>query len=174
MKKMIFSMCSAMVLALSSPIAMAADMKLGVVDLRQVLQKSAQMAALNKQLETQFKPREDKIKAAQKALQADEDKFKKEESTMSASDKSKLQDKIIAERTALQGLVATFQQDLGTAQNQGMQKLLTDAGAVIADLGKKDDYTLIVSKEAAFYSKDGMDMTAKVSEVLAAKPAEKK
>jgi outer membrane protein len=168
---MMKKLCAVVAVALSliSASAFAADApKMGVVDLRQVLQKSPQMADLNKKLEAQFKPREDKIKADQKAFQADADKLKRDGATMSRDDATKLQDKLVKQQATLQAQVGTFQQDLSNAQNQGMQKLLQDAGAVISDVGKKEGYTLIVSKDAAFYSLDGMDMTAKVSQALAA------
>jgi outer membrane protein len=171
MKKMIFSLGAMLALSLMSVTSFAADAtaKIGVVDLRQVLQKSPQMADLNKKLEAQFKPRQDKIKADEKVLQADVDKLKKDGATMSKDDVNKLQDKIVKEQAALQAQVSTFQQDLGKAQNEGMQKLLQDAGVIITDMGKKEAYTLIVSKEAAFYSQDSMDLTAKISQAMAAK-----
>jgi outer membrane protein len=173
MKKMIFSLGSILALSLMSATGFAADaaIKIGVVDLRQVLQKSPQMTDLNKKLEAQFKPRQDKIKADEKLLQADVDKLKKDGSTMSKDDVTKLQDKIVKAQSALQAQVGTFQQDLGNAQNQGMQKLLQDAGAIITDMGKKDAYTLIVSKEAAFYAQDSMDLTPKVSQAMSSAKA---
>lgn len=168
MKKTTLSLLSVALLAISS-VATAANpvtTKIGVVDVRQILQKSPQMATLNQQLEKQFKPRQDKIAEAQKTLQADIDRLNKDGATMSPADNNQLKNKIITERADLQGLAGLFQQDLSNAQNQGMQKILAEASAVINKIGKEGDYTLIVSKDVALYAKPDLEITAQVSQAF--------
>lgn len=167
MKKTTLSLLSVALLAISS-VATAAEAatKIGVVDVRQILQKSPQMTALNQQLEKQFKPRQDKIAEAQKVLQADIDKLNKDGATMSPADNNQLKNKIITERADLQGMAGLFQQDLSNAQNQGMQKILAEASAVINKIGKDGDYTLIVSKDVALYAKPDLEITSQVSQAF--------
>lgn len=187
MKQTTLSLLSGLALLVASSVVSAADappaktdtssmpVKIGVVDMRQVLQKSPQMVALSNELEKQFKPREAKITAAQTALQADVDKLNKNGSVMSDADKNQLQDKIVTQKATIQTLVGTFQQDLNNAQNQGMQKILEQVAAIVDKISKADGYTVVLPKDVALYFRADQDITDRVSQAVGvskeAKPA---
>jgi outer membrane protein len=144
-------------------------MKIGVVDVRQVLQKIPQMTEVNSQLEKQFKPRQDKIVEAQKSLKESEDKLNKEGAVMGDTQRSALQDKIIAERANTQAMISTFQQDLSNAQNRSMQKLLAQIAGVVNKIAKDDKYDLILQGENVPYVSDKLNVTERVIQEMKAK-----
>lgn len=167
MKKFVTVALSLTALAFSS-LALA-DTKVGVVNVREVLQKAPQMSAASAELQKQFKPREAKIAAAQKELQAKVEKLNREASVMSESDRAKLQDKIISEKAALAGMIASFQQDLSNAQNKSMQNVMGQVNAVITKIGNEGKYTYIVVRDATAYFDKSLDITPQVIQALGKK-----
>jgi outer membrane protein len=145
-----------------SQAAVAADIKVAVVNVQQVLQQSPRVAELSKKLEAQFKTRQTKIGDEQKALQDELDKFKKESPTMSAKDRTDTEKKISADREALVKKVVAYQQDLQKEQNKIMQNILGDLNGIVSDIAKKQAYSLVLDSQAVVFAADGNDITKDV------------
>jgi outer membrane protein len=145
-----------------SQAAVAADIKVAVVNVQQVLQQSPRVAELSKKLEAQFKTRQTKIGDEQKALQDELDKFKKESPTMSAKDRTDTEKKISADREALVKKVVAYQQDLQKEQNKIMQSILGDLNGIVSDIAKKQAYSLVLDSQAVVFAADGNDITKDV------------
>jgi outer membrane protein len=168
MRKILLSMVSVAALALVS-LSASADtsvLKVGVIDLQQIIQKAPQVATINAQLNKQFKPRQDKILSTQKDLQAETDKLERNSATMSVTDRNKLQDQVMADRSSMQEMVVAFQRDLTAAQNQGMQSFMTQLNTVINSIAKVGNYNLILQRAAAPYADSGLDITSQVLQAL--------
>jgi len=142
--------------------AQAADMKVAIVNVQQLLQQSPRVAALSKKLETQFKTRQTKIGDEQKALQDELDKFKKESPTMSQKEKDKVQKQISDERSELVKKVVAYQQDLQKEQNKVMQNILSDLNGIVSTIAKSQSYGLVLDSQAVIYAGDGNDITKQV------------
>lgn len=168
MKKLVKFALAACALLLMNSVAFA-DVKIGVVDVREVLQKAPQMAAISADIQKQFKPREAKIVEAQKALQAKMDKLNRDGAVMSESERTQLQDKVISEKATLGGMIASFQQDLNNAQNKGIQNLMTQINNIVAKIGTDGKYSVIVVRDAAAYFDKTLDITPQVIQQLSKK-----
>jgi len=145
----------------------AADpLKIGVIDLQQIMQKSNQIAALNDQLTKEFKPRQDKIISAQKDLQAETDQANRNGATMTESDRNKLQDKIIADRSNVQGMMLSFQRDVTTAQNEAMQKFMAQLNTAVSSVAAANSFDLVLQRSGVPYVKSDLDITSKVLDEL--------
>lgn len=142
--------------------AQAADMKVAIVNVQELLQKSPRVANLSKKLESQFKSRQDKIGAEQKSLQDQLDKFKKESPTMSKSQQEKEQKKISDERAVLVKKVVSYQQDLQSEQNKVMQNILGDLNGIVSNIAKAKSYDLVLDSQAVIYAGAGNDITKEV------------
>lgn len=165
MKKTLLSVVSAAALFLVAGNAVAdtaGSLKIGVVDMQQILQKSTQIKTINDQLARQFKPRQDKIIAQQKTLQDEINKLNKDGSVMNPTDRNKLQDKVIKERADLQGVAVAFQRDVTAAQQQAMQGFMTKFTSVVANVAKSGNYDLIMQRAGVPYMKDNLDVTNQV------------
>ena len=139
-----------------------ADQKIGVVDVQQVLTEVPQTKQVAADIKKQFAARESKLKADQKTLQADQAKLDKDAAVMAAKDRSALQDRIISEKSAFQGHVAAFQQDVNSAQSTAMQGLLNKIKTAVGDFARKQGYTLIVTKNSVAYAANEVDVTQQV------------
>jgi len=170
MKKLLLSLVTAAAL-LTAGTSMAADapttaLKIGVIDVQQILQKSPQIAKINDQLTKQFKPRQDKIISEQKDLQAEVDKLNKNGPVMTDGDRNKLQDKIIADRANVQSMALTFQRDLQQAQQNAMQGFMNQLTGVVSDVAKSNHYDLILQRAGVPYANGSLDVTAQVLQAL--------
>lgn len=141
----------------------AAQMKVAVVNVQQVLQQSPRVAELSKKLESQFKARQTKIADQQKALQDQLDKLKKESPTMSQKERDAMQKKISADRAVLVKDVVAYQQDLQKEQNKIMQGILGDLNGIVATIAKAQGDSLVLDSQAVIFAADGNDITKDVA-----------
>lgn len=159
----------AMLAVAGASVAQAADatitsqIKVGIVNVQQVLQQSPRVVALSKKLEGDFKDRQAKIGDEQKSLQDELDKFKKESPTMSQKDRDAMQKKISADRSELVKKVVAYQQDLQKEQNKIMQGILGDLNGIVSDIAKKQAYALVLDSQAVIFAQDGNDITKDVA-----------
>lgn len=134
-------------------------LKIGVVDLQKIMQKSSQVAAINSQLEKRFKPRQQTILASRKALQEEAEKLTRNTAVMSETDRSKLQNKLIADRATLQTAEISYQQEVTNAQTQETKKFMSKLKDVVTQVAQSGGYTLIMVKQGVPYVNDKLDVT---------------
>ncbi len=154
------------VVALSAPLALAGDLKIGIVDLHRVLQESPQAKSISKQLEEKFKPRQQKLIAEQKQLKADVDKIRRDATIMTAAQKTQLQEKITREQRELERSGANYQDDLNAAQAKATQQFFDKVTVALDKVAKTDGYDLILQKENVPYSAPQMDITKQIIAAL--------
>lgn len=163
MKKALALISSVLLIGGTQAYAADATQSIAVVNVQQVFQQSPKIAELNKKLQSQFKPRQDKLVAAQKNLQDELDKFKKESPTMSQKDKDALQKKIVDDQSNLAKEASAFQQDLSKEQSKIMKSVLADLNQIISSLAKQSSYSLVLDSQAVIYANDSADITKQVS-----------
>lgn len=137
-------------------------LRIGVINVQQIMQKSPMAIALNKQLKDQFQPKQTQLVNAQNNLQAEVDKLNKNGAVMSNADRSALQDKIIADRANLQGMSQSFQQDLNAAQGQAMQQFMIKLQAAVNAVAASGKYDLILQRSGTPYVSSALDVTDQV------------
>lgn len=137
---------------------------IAVVNVQQIFQQSPKIANLNKGLQGQFKSRQEKLLAAQKSLQDELEKFKKESPTMSLKDKDTMQKKIVDDQASFSKDANEFQQDLGKEQNKIMKNVLGQLNGIISGIAKKNNYSLVLDSQAVVYAADSADITKQVSQ----------
>lgn len=148
-------------------VAFAADnLKIGVVDVQEMMQKIPQVTAMQKQLQSKFKPQTKKITAMQRQLQADLTKFNKNRSVMKNTDKKKMQKKIVDEQNKLRTIQIDFQKQAMNAQKKAMQSILSDVEAAVKKIAKDQNLNLVLTKASIAYNDDDMDITDKVIKEL--------
>lgn len=136
---------------------------IAVVNVQQILQQSPKIADLNKKLQGTFKARQDKLLIAQKSLQEEADKFKKDAATMNEKDRNALQKKVSDDQADFVKQVTAFQQDVNKEQNKAMQGVLGQLNGIISGIAKKNNYVLVLDAQAVVYAADSTDITKQVS-----------
>ena len=146
--------------------AFAEVTKIGVVDLQKIMQTSTQMKAIQEKLEKEFKPRRDKLISVEDGLKKDIDKFKRDGSILSAAQRKDLEKKIMQTQQQFEREGQQYQQELSTAHNEAMEDFYNKIRVAIAKVAQTDAYDIVFQKDAAPYSMDKLDVTAKVMQEI--------
>lgn len=144
-------------------------LKIGVVDVRAVVQKSPQLQAINLQLMNKFKPREQTIVSTQTSYKAEQDQFNKDAATLTEAQRTQSEHKLISDRANLQAMITAFQQDLDNEQNGAMQKLLSQIASIVNDIAQNEHYDLILQGDSVPYVTDKLNITNTVLQRLSKK-----
>jgi outer membrane protein len=169
MMKNISILTGAFVMALSLNSSFAADepakqMKVAIVNVQEVLQKSPRVTALSKKLESEFKSRQTKINDEQKSYQDSLEKIKKDAATMSQKDKDAVEKKMKAQKDELVKQYVNYQQDLQKEQQKAMQGILKDLNGIVTSIAKDKSYSLVLDAQAVIFAADGADITKDVAD----------
>jgi outer membrane protein len=164
--KRIVSLLVASVLCFTAGGVAAEGSKVGVVDVQKIMQTAAQMKTIQQKLEADFKVRRDKLVAMEEGLKKDMEKFKRESTVMNPTQKKDFEKKLITTQQAFERDGHAYQQDLTTAQNELMEGFFNKVRAAIGDIAKKEQYDVILQKDAVPFNVDKLDITAKVLETL--------
>ena len=160
--KRLLNIVLAGLMGLCSTGLMAAEMKIGVLDLHKIIQQSAEVKTINQQLEKTFKPRQQAIVKMQQELEADVAKFKRNSSVLSAADKAQLEDKIHNNKITLSRKEQDYQQELMSEQNKSMQKFFNKLRKAVTAFAERNKYDLILQKEAVPFASSSVEITDQV------------
>jgi len=144
--------------------AMAFEQKIAVVNVQEAISQIPQAAALMQTLETEFKDEKAVIEQLQKDLTFEDENLKRNGSLMSEKEKTELQTKMAGLYQQYQVKVKEFQQKVSQRKNQETNKLLALVTQAVDNIAAKEDYDLVISKQAVVFSKPNTDITPKVVE----------
>ncbi len=144
----------------------AAELKVGVVNLDEVLQKSPLAIQLNTKISTDFQARQDQVNTAQRNLQDTVDKLTYTSYKLSPQERTDLQNKINAQRVDLDKMATSLQKDLAAAQNQGVQTLLGKLNTIVQKIAKDGQYDMITSTANILYLNNSINITQQVIDQL--------
>ena len=156
----------ALMLAISTGSVFADGTKIGVVDLQKIMQTSTQMKTIQEKLEKEFKPRRDKLVAMEEGLKKDMEKFKRDSAVLSATQKKDLEKKIVGTQQQFEREGQQYQQELSTAHNEAMEEFYNKIRAAIAKVAESEKFDVVLQKDAAPFSVDKLDVTAKVMQEI--------
>lgn len=161
--KTTFKTLFAAALISSLPLQAMAETKIGVVDMRALMANSPQAKASVEKMKKEFKPREDKIVAMDKALKEKTEKVKRDSAVMSEAEKAKAEKELIASKRDLDRLQGEFREDAMARQQEEMKKIYEKITKAVEDLAKKEKYDLILPLEIAAFANPQLNVTDKIS-----------
>jgi outer membrane protein len=145
----------------------AADaLKIGVIDMRTIVNSAPQAKDAMEKLKKEFKTREEKIITAEKALKEKAEKLQRNSAVMSEAEKSKLEKDVVAGQRELQHMQSEFREDAAMRQQEEMKKIMDRINVVVDDLAKKEKYDLIIHKDVVPYAAKTVDVTDKVVKAI--------
>ena len=169
MKKIIGAMFVVFLSMIGMSVACAEDMKntqsvqkIAVVHVQRILQDAPKVAAVNKKLQDEFQPRQDKLSALQKEVQKEVDDLNKNAAIMKEADKIAAQDKANKDRTDFLTQANTLQTDFNKAQTAYMKDIFEALNKVLTAMAKKEGYTLILDSQAVAFADPSLDITSNV------------
>lgn len=166
MKKSIYLIALLSLFISTTLFAADASVKIGVVDMNQVLQKSTLMKKLNDDLSKKYKSRQDEINKATTELQTEAAQLEAGSATMSAAERTKLQNKVLTDKANLQILTVTFQKDLAIEKDQLLQNFMGKLSEVINKIAQDGQYDVIEQQTNMLYVNPKMDITSQILQQL--------
>lgn len=157
-----------MFLALPAAGALAAELKVGVVDVEYIIHTSAKGKAAKGKLKKMFEDKQKELDGEQKKL-LELKKEIEEQSEMATPEKRKA---MVLEYQQgllkLQELYMKNQQELGKKEVELMKPILTSLEKILTDVAKEGDYDIIMnrSEQGVLFAKGDYDLTKSVLEKL--------
>lgn len=161
MKKLL-AICVAGLITLFTSQCYAQDVKIGIVNMDKVLQKSQMMIGLNQDLAKKFQARQAKLIDAQKQLQDENNRLTLGAGTMSTDERTTLQNKIIADKADVEILGAGLQRDVAIAKDEALRQFMTKLNLVINKIATDEHYDLIQQSSGFAFVNNKLDITDKI------------
>ena len=162
MKKQISALLVAATLCFS-PLTMAAkDVKIGVLDVHKIMASAEEPKAIEKQLQTEFNPKIEEVKALDKKLTEDIQKLQRDKDVLSAAEKTKLEKKVQEQQQDLMKKQTQYSQESNTKQQQLMQGFINKVKKEVETYAKKNGYDMVLLSDAVPYMSDNIDITDQI------------
>jgi outer membrane protein len=147
--------------------AAAAEIKVGFVDVRKVMELAPQSEEARNSIEKEFAPRDRELLQLQKEVRSLEDRLVKNAAVLSEVERQRKETDIRASKRELRRAQDEFREDLNLRRSQELSKIQQTAREVIQKFAKAEKYDLIVSEGVVFAGKR-VDITDKILERLRA------
>lgn len=151
--------------SLVSGMAVANEIKIGVVNIQRVFRDAPMAQKVQKKLEAELSKRDQELQAQAKQIRTLQEKLEKDALTMSESDRKQKEGSIADLSRDLQRKQRDFKEDLSQIQNNEMSVLQERTGRAIRQVAEAEKFDLIL-QEAVFVS-PRIDITDKVIKALA-------
>jgi outer membrane protein len=137
-----------------------AEIKIGVINVRSVMERMPERETIIKELNQKFEARIKSLAQEEKAANAADARLKKEGLTLSPSEKAKLAKTI----SDFQKKATAFSEEYHENESKGVSKLLLKIQEAVNKIVAEEKYDLILKEEATLYTSDAVDITDKVLE----------
>ncbi|CAK0765974.1 outer membrane protein [Gammaproteobacteria bacterium] len=150
---------------LLSALTIAAEIKIGFVNMARIEEDAPQLDALRKKFENEFSPREKELVTVQRELKKLEDQIERDGATMTDALRNKIERDILSRRRDLKRNTEEFREDLTIRRNEELASLNRQVGDVIRDFARIEKFDLIFTT-GVVYASDRVDVTGKIIEKL--------
>lgn len=145
--------------------AVAAELKIGFVNVARLLEKAPQAEKAKKELEREFQPRDKKLVAEQKEIKALEEKLAKDAAIMGEEEKARLDKDILNRKREAKRQQDEFREDFNLRRNEELAQLQKAIFEAIQSLAKEENFDLLLT-DGVVYANESIDVTAKVEKKL--------
>lgn len=145
--------------------ALAADLRIGIVNTERVLRESTPAVKAEKKIEKEFSGRDQEIKKVAKQVRDIQTFMEKEGLTLPDAEKRNKERELANLNMNLQRMQRGFSEDLNLRKNEEMSVVLEHANKAIQALAEREKYDLILQE--AVYRNPNIDITEKVLKYLA-------
>jgi outer membrane protein len=167
LKTIVSASLFALVTSLSSNVV-AAELKVGYVQVDKILQEAPQTAESGKKLEREFSPRSQELDRTQKQIRDIEASLDKEGVTLSESERRNKERDVSNLKIEFQRKQRELREDINLRKNEELSVLQDRINKAVQTVSETDGYDLVVYGGVAYASKK-IDITDKVLKLLGKK-----
>ena len=144
----------------------AAELKFGLIDFQRVVEKSTPGQRVEADLKKEGERMEAELKKDKEELQALKDKMEREAMVMSREAREEKEIEFRVKARNLQEKDQRYRQEFVGKQRQEIDNLRKVVLEIAQEIGKKEGFTMIVSKVGVLYNDPSVDLTDKVVQLL--------
>ena len=145
--------------------SIAADFKVGFVNVAVVLDQAPQAAVARARIEQEFGPRDREILAQQQQIRTLEDKLVKNAAVLSDGERERQEAELRQLKRELRRSQEEFREDLNLRRSQELSALQRKVTETIQNMARKEKYDLIIT-DGVVYAGDKVNITQRVIERL--------
>jgi outer membrane protein len=150
--------------AIFSSVAMAADQKIGAINVQGIFQAMPQAANIQADLAAEFKDRLEEVSRLEKDIKYYLEKNQRDAATMSEKEKTELEQKIIALRDDYTSKAQPLEKEFQARRQEEQNKLIALIRQSIDTIAAKEEYDVIFNANAVAFIKDEHDISKLVLE----------
>ena len=151
----------ALLMALGGPSCLAAETKIGFVDVARVLDQSPQAEEARVRIQAEFAPIDQELLRLQRELRSSEEQLLRDGDVMSNADRMRLEREVLSRKRELRRSQEEFREDLNLRRNQELQKLQRQVVLAIRAMAKSEGYDLVIS-DGVLFASERVDITGTV------------
>lgn len=155
-------------MSLAAGTTLAADTKLGFVNVEQILKEAPQTAESGKKLEKEFSARQQELERMAKQLKDMEAALDKESLTLSETDRRNRERDLSNMRIEFQRKQRELREDVNLRKNEELSALQDRINKAVTAVAEAEGYDLVIYSGVAYASKKA-DITDKVLKALGKK-----
>ncbi|TKB44152.1 OmpH family outer membrane protein [Thalassotalea mangrovi] len=144
--------------------SLAADQKIGTVNVQKVISQLPQMATIQQDIAAEFKEPMDALKQLEGDIKYNLEKRKRDEAIMSKKEIDELDGKIDALTKEYQAKAQPLQQSLKRREQEEQQKILQLVRTAVDSVADEEGFDLILQQSAVAFAKPEFDISTKVVE----------
>lgn len=173
----VFALVAGMAATLPAP--SLAETKIGVVNVRRLLEESPQAKQAQATLQNEFAARQREVVQLEKDLRAKDEKFQRDGATMTETDRRNAERELRESQRELQRKQQELSEDFNLRRNEEIGKVQRSLLQEVQNYAKSQNYDLIVG-DGVLYAAESMDITTQILNAMnrksvpaAAQPAPK-
>ena len=142
--------------------AQAADVKIGVVDMQTLLQKSPQGQAASQEMSKKFDTRKKDLVAEQDKIKNLQDQLSKNAAVMSATQAQDAQSQLDELQRDFSRKQSDYMDDVNMERNSVLSRLQQDVIKAVQEFAQAQKYNLVIPGDTIFYKDNTVDVTDQV------------
>lgn len=144
--------------------ALAADAKVGYVNVPYLIDNSPQAKSASSQLEQSFGPKKEELQKKQQEFQKLQQKLQKDGLVnMSEQERKDAQERLRNLKREIQRMQQAFREDLNIERNNAFKQVRKAVMDAVQKLARDEGYDLVVG-QGALYASEGVNLTQRVLE----------
>ena len=147
-------------------VAIASDIKIGVVNTEKILRESLPAIQAQKKIEQEFVPRDEDIKKMAVQAKTLQDRLEKDGITMEETERRSLERNLANLSREYQRAQKQMREDLSVRQNEEYSVILERTNRAISKIAEIEKYDLILQLQDSVYRSHRIDITDQVIRTL--------
>lgn len=153
-------------LLLSCSLALAKDIKIGVVNTEKILRESAPAIRAQKKIEKEFLVRDEQLKKVAAQVREYQEQLERNSKGITEEERRVKERELASLTRQYQRTQQQMREDLSTRQNEEYGLILERVNGAIKMIAEKEGYDLILQLQDSVYRSQRIDITHQVIEVL--------